>query len=116
MGSEKPLGMKSYGSIPHLPSSRLGPAEHYVTHGQARICTLKTRDRRDVIIVQEKLDGSNVGVVFLNSEVLALTRSGWLATTSQYEQHHLFAYWVRLNESRFKHVLTEGERICGESF
>lgn len=24
---EKPLGIKAYGSIPHLPGSRLGPSE-----------------------------------------------------------------------------------------
>lgn len=33
----KPLGHKAYGSIPHLPTSRLGPGDHHVTEGQARI-------------------------------------------------------------------------------
>lgn len=110
----KPLGAKSYGSIGHLPNSRMGPGDHHVTEGQARICTERARDRHDVIIVQEKLDGSNVGVALHNGQILALGRAGYLAQTSPYRQHQLFAYWVRLNEGRFRAVLTEGERVCGE--
>lgn len=110
----KPLGIKSYGSIGHLPQSRMGPSDSSVHEGQARICTEKTRDKHDYIIVQEKLDGSNVGVALLDGELVPLTRAGYHARTSPYEQHHMFADWVRDNEERFRAVLTEGERICGE--
>lgn len=110
----KPLGGKSYGSIPHLPGSRLGPGDHHVSEGQARICTVKPRDRHDVIIVQEKLDGSNVAAARIDGQILALTRAGYLATTSQYEQHHMWAAWVRENADRFMAVLADGERLCGE--
>ncbi|HYF69139.1 MAG TPA: hypothetical protein VD884_13440, partial [Ohtaekwangia sp.] len=58
----KPLGGKSYGSIPHFYGSRLGPADHHCSPGQQVIATEKKRDRHDYIIVQEKLDGGNVGV------------------------------------------------------
>jgi hypothetical protein len=54
----KPLGMKNYGHIAHLPGSRMGPGDHSCELGQARIATLKARDRHDQIIVQEKLDGT----------------------------------------------------------
>jgi len=110
----KPLGRKNYGSIGHLPSSRLGPGDHHVTEGQARIATEKTRDKHDVVIVQEKLDGSNVGICKVNGEILALSRAGYLATSSKYEQHHLFAAWVEKNRDRFERLLEEGERVCGE--
>lgn len=40
---------------------------------------VQTRDRHDLVIVQEKLDGSNVGIARLNGEILALTRAGYLA-------------------------------------
>ncbi len=40
----------------------MGPGDHKCEAGQARIATLKARDRHDHIIVQEKLDGTNVGV------------------------------------------------------
>ena len=112
--SRKPLGRKSYGSIGHLPNSRLGPSDSCVTEGQAKICTSKARDKNDTIIVQEKLDGSNVGVAFLNGEIIPISRAGYHARTSPFEQHHLFADWVMWNESRFRRVLREGERICGE--
>jgi hypothetical protein len=110
----KPLGQKAYGSIPHLPGSRLGPGDYKISEGQARIATEKARDRHDVIIVQEKLDGSNVAVAKVNGEILALTRAGYLATTSPYEQHHYFAAWVKDNEKRFVYLLNEKERLSGE--
>ena len=110
----KPLGGKVYGSIPHLPSSRLGPGDHHCTEGQARICTVKTRDKTDVVIVQMKLDGSCCIVARMEHDVLALTRAGYAATTSPYEQHHLFAAWVREHRQAFMDALEPGERVAGE--
>ncbi len=114
MSNKKPLGHKSYGHIPHLPLSRMGPSDHKCNEGQARIATEKKRDKHDVIICQEKLDGSNVGVAKLDREIIALTRAGYLASTSPYEQHHYFSKWVEKNKLRFNEILNEGERICGE--
>lgn len=114
MNGYKPLGKKSYGSIPHLPGSRMGPKEHHITEGQLKICTEKTRDRHDIIIVQEKLDGSNVGVCKINGEIIAITRAGWNAASSPFEQHHCFDRWVKTNSTRFDELLNEGERVCGE--
>lgn len=110
----KPLGKKAYGSIPHLPLSRLGPGDHFISEGQAAIATQKKRDKHDLIIVQEKLDGSNVSVAKINSEIVALTRAGYTALSSPYKQHHYFAQWVKQNEKRFSDLLHEGERACGE--
>ncbi len=110
----KILGGASYGSIPHLPGSRRGPADKGVNPGQFRICCERPRDRFDTIIVQEKLDGSNVGVVNLDGQIVAVGRSGFSAASSPYEQHHHFAAWVKLHEARFRELLGEGERVCGE--
>lgn len=109
----KPLGRKSYGSIGHLPDSRLGEGDHKLNEGQTRILTEKARDKYDCIIVQEKLDGSNVSVARKNGQIIALGRAGYLAQTSKYEQHQLFADWVRNNETRFT-FLEEGEWLSGE--
>lgn len=114
MNPLKPLGHKSYGSIPHLPGSRVGPKDYHISDGQAKIATERARDKYDTIIVQEKLDGSNVGVANINGKIHALTRAGYLASSSQYKQHHLFAYWVKNNEKNFKYLLADGERVCGE--
>lgn len=110
----KPFGGKSYGSIGHLPASRLGPGDHKLAEGQARILTERPRDRHDLIIVQEKLDGSNVGIGKLGGVIVPVTRAGWRAETSPYPQHHYFAGWVAQHWIRFNDLLAEGERICGE--
>lgn len=110
----KPLGIKAYGSIGHLPNSRMGPGDHHVTEGQARIATEKKRDRHDVVIVQEKLDGSCTAVVKINGQILPLGRAGYLAWTSRFEMHRLFAQWVAEREGLFQELLGEGERLVGE--
>ena len=112
--AQKPLGIKNYGSIAHLPGSRLGPGDHKCHEGQEKIATLKVRDRHDQVLVQEKLDGSNVGVALVAGQIYALTRAGYVASTSKYEQHHAFDRWVQSNVSRFRSVLNEGERLAGE--
>ncbi len=110
----KPIGQKSYGSIPHLIGSRRGPMDQGVNEGQQRICCERVRSRHDTIIVQEKLDGSNVGAARIGDDIVALTRSGILASQSEFVQHHAWAAWVQANRERFLQVLEDGERLCGE--
>lgn len=110
----KPMGRKNYGSIPHLPSSRMGPADHHCHPGQEAICTAKARDRHDVIIVLEKVDGSNVGVARVGDAIVAVSRAGYPAQTSKYAQHQIFAAWVRDRETRFLDMLEPGQRLVGE--
>jgi len=109
----KPLGYKSYGSIGHLPNSRLGPGDHCVPDGMAKICTIKPRDKHDVIIVQEKADGSCVSVANIDGVLVSLGRAGHPAVSSPYLQHRYFAQWVIENHDRFS-FLQPGERVCGE--
>lgn len=111
---EKPLGRKNYGHIPHLPNSRRGPGDHKCHEGQARIATVKTRDKNDEVVVQEKLDGSNVGVARIGDNIFPLGRAGYLAVSSPYIQHRNFADWAYKNHDRFMRVLNDGERIVGE--
>jgi len=111
---KRPLGHKSYGHIPHLSGSRLGPGDHKIEPGMESIATVKTRDRHDLVIVQEKLDGSNCAVAKINGQIIALTRAGYTALSSPYSQHHYFDTWVRQNKDRFDAFLSEGERVVGE--
>ena len=113
-GTLKSLGQKSYGHIPHLPDSRMGPGDHKCSLGQAKIACSQVRDKHDHIIVQEKLDGSNVSVCKINGEIIALGRAGYRAGTSPRVQHKVFASWVGRNRNRFEELLAEEERICGE--
>jgi hypothetical protein len=110
----KPLGYKAYGSIPHLPGSRLGVGDHHIEKGQAQIATEKLRDKHDVVIVQEKLDGSCCAVAKINGNIFALGRAGYPAESSEYPVHHAFAKYVKENEERFAWLLQDGERVIGE--
>ncbi|MBV7327439.1 hypothetical protein KFU94_04095 [Chloroflexi bacterium TSY] len=110
----KPLGRKNYGHIPHLPGSRMGPGDHTCHVGQARIATAKTRDKNDEVFVQEKLDGSNVGVARIGDSIYPLGRAGYLASSSPHEQHRHFSNWAFSNMERFMAVLKDGERLVGE--
>lgn len=112
--TDKPLGRKAYGSIAHLPGSRMGPGDHACHPGQAAIATEKVRDRHDRVWVQEKLDGSCVSVARVNGEIVPLSRAGYRAVTSPYFQHILWAEWVLDNIARFDALLSEGERVVGE--
>ncbi len=111
---KRPLGIKNYGSIGHLPGSRMGEGDRSCDIGMARIATIKTRDKHDLVIVQEKLDGGNVGIALLNGALYPLTRAGYLASESSLEQHWRFSNWVYSQQERFLAVLNEGERLCGE--
>ncbi len=111
---DKPLGQKAYGSIPHLPGSRMGPGDHSCHEGQARIATLKTRDKHDRVYVQEKLDGSCVSVAKINGEIIPLGRAGYRAITSKYEMHRFFHDWVRTRFAAFDRLLNDGDRVVGE--
>lgn len=107
----KPLGHKAYGSIPHLPNSRVGPGDYHCHEGQEAIATIKARDKHDRVIVTEKLDGSNVGVANIGGVITAVTRAGYLASSSPHAQHHVFADWVA---ARDWSALPVGQRIAGE--
>lgn len=113
-GIMKPLGHKAYGSIPHLPGSRLGEGDHHCSPGQARIACEKTRDKHDLVIVQEKLDGSCCAVAKKDGKIIALGRAGYLAKSSKYPVHESFCRYVDINKERFEALLSEGERVIGE--
>ncbi|RYG90136.1 MAG: hypothetical protein EON59_00720 [Alphaproteobacteria bacterium] len=110
----KPLGRKAYGSIPHLPGSRLGPGDHHCHVGQEAICTTKARDKHDRIIVTEKLDGGNVAIAKVDGRIWALGRAGYPAITSPFEQHHHFDTWVKMSVGKWSAMLAEGEALHGE--
>lgn len=114
MKPNKPLGIKNYGSIPHLPGSKLGKHDSYIHDGQARIMTEKFRDKYDYLIVTEKYDGTNVGVAKKNGQIIAIQRKGYDCKSSPYYPHKVFSEYVRERNLFFEKILNEGERIVGE--
>lgn len=112
----KPMGMKSYGSIPHLIGSKRGEADHGLNQGAHDICTLKARDKKDFIVVSEKLDGACCAV-WMNPAThrpVALTRSGHLAKHGRFEHLVLFHEYVEHHIDEFSNILFDGERVVGE--
>ena len=109
----KPTPRKNYGSIGHLPKSRLGPGDHSLSEQQASILLEKPRDFKDLIIVQEKIDGANVGVLRHEGRLVGLTRKGHRACDSEMEQFQMFQKFIHNNLSCFD-FLEEGERVVGE--
>ncbi|WP_437896065.1 hypothetical protein [Sorangium sp. So ce124] len=60
---ERPLGRKAYFKIPHLPGSRTGSSDRTAPRELAERCLVASRPGEEVL-VQEKLDGSCVAVVW----------------------------------------------------
>lgn len=110
----KPTGDKLYGSIPHLPMSKMGMGDKRIPIGQSVIFLEKFKHKTHKLIVQEKTDGSCVGAAKINGEIVPLTRAGYAANTSKYKQHQLWHLWVLKNKEKFCSVLNEGEKIIGE--
>lgn len=110
----KPLGIKGYGSTPHLVGSRVGPADSHVAPALALIMTMKVRHRHDRIIVTEKLDGSCLTVARIGQWVVPVNRAGYLVTDSPWPMQHVFADYVADRQKMFSSVLSDGERIAGE--
>ena len=111
---EKPLGIKAYGHIPHLPGSRMGPSDHHCHEGQRIIATGKARDRHDRITVTEKVDGSCVAVARIGGVLVPLGRAGYPAISSPYLQHRMFNDWAFEHQDQFLALLQDGERVVGE--
>jgi hypothetical protein len=108
----KAIAGKAYGSIPHILGSKRGTADKGLEETQSRWLTEKGPGG-DRIIVQEKLDGSNVAIARIGGQVLSLVRRGYLAASSPFEMHHLFARWVEAQREKFE-FLDEGHLLCGE--
>jgi len=109
----KPLGVKAYGSIGHLPCSRIGPGDHFVHEGQQAICTIKPR-KGDLILVSEKLDGACMSVANIDGDLVALSRAGYAARDALYEHLKIFDDYLRENRGMFAALLQPGERVVGE--
>lgn len=109
----KPLGGKAYGSIPHLPGSRMGPGDHHCHEGQSVICTEKAR-KGDRVIVTEKLDGACMAVARIGEHIVPVTRAGYHAADGSYDHLRAFAPFVVECEGAFRAMLHDGERVCGE--
>lgn len=112
------IGRANYGSIGHLPGSKMADGrDKGISIQQSEIITKKPRNRadwKDVIYAQEKLDGANMGIARQNGDVFVISRAGYLASESNLHHHREFAANVEKQKDRFLSVLQDGERMVVE--
>ncbi|MBK9033010.1 MAG: hypothetical protein IPL61_17360 [Myxococcales bacterium] len=105
--------MRLYARIPHLPGSRVGPAERYAGPAFiARVTAAATEDDR--VIVTEKLDGSCVALVGTAAGVEARGRDGGLCAASRNDGRRAFAAWATARSAVLAVHLAPGERLMIE--
>lgn len=110
----KPLGHRAYGSIPHLPGSKLGTGDHHINEGQAKYLTESKPSKNHQVVVQTKLDGSCLSVAKIGGELVPIGRSGYLVASAPYAELREFLDYVEEYKDRFDRLLNEGERVVGE--
>jgi hypothetical protein len=99
-----------YPRIGHLPGSRTGPRDRTVDDALARRLTVESHPG-DVVLVEEKLDGSCVGLTRQAGRLVAIGREGRPAASSRNENRRAFAGWAAPLELPF---VAEGETLWGE--
>ena len=104
---------KLYGKIPHLPGSRLGPADRTADADLAARCAGAGRSG-DRVIVSEKLDGSCVAIVRGAGGLAAYGRDGLPCAASRNDGRRAFAAWVAAREAAWREALAPGERLVCE--
>lgn len=108
----KAASMPAYGSIGHLPNSRLGEGDHSIDPAQAAICT-DGRPGLDVY-VQTKLDGACVAVYRDDDILYPITRNGYDCAMSNFEHHRMFARWAAIHYDQIMDTIDPGQKLVGE--
>lgn len=105
----------NYPSISHLPGSKLrDKSDRTIGEQEATWLTVQTRRPDDLVIVTEKVDGCNVGVLRRGDDLYPIIRKGYDVRTNPYKWIRDFALFVDENRDRFLRLLSNGERVCGE--
>lgn len=109
---DRPLQMRAYPRIPHLPGSGAQSDDLLSDDRAAQRFFRPHLDRR--VYIQEKLDGTCVAVARQGHRLLALGKEGDRLEHSRSPGRRVFAAWVAGQEARFLDLLADGERVVGE--
>lgn len=107
---------KNFGSISHLPGSKMIDIQDKLLGKQETEWMTDRRKNRatDIVIVTEKVDGMNAGVLKKDGLLYPIMRYGYDVRTSNVAWIRGFARFVEDRQERFWNLLNDGERICGE--
>ena len=103
------LEILKYPRTPHLEGSRLQPGDD--DHGHVALATLHGRHA----VVEEKLDGANVGISFTpGGDLLLQSRGHYLVGGGRERQFAPFRQWAMAHESRLLERLEDRYVLYGE--
>jgi hypothetical protein len=103
------LEILKYPRTPHLEGSRLQPGDEGQAH--VRLATLQGRHA----VVEEKLDGANVGISFSEAgEMLLQSRGHYLVGGGRERQFAPFKHWASAHEARLFERLEDRYVMYGE--
>lgn len=106
---------RSYGHISHLTGSKMIDKEDkLIGVNEEAWMTQWRKSFEDLVIITEKVDGCNVGVLKMHGKLYPIQKKGYDVRTSSFEWLRGFSYFLECNENRFDRLLKEGERACGE--
>ena len=103
------LEILKYPRTPHLEGSRLQPGDE--GQGHVRLASLRGRHA----VVEEKLDGANVGISFTSGgELLLQSRGHYLCGGGRERHFALFKQWAAAHEARLLERLEDRYVMYGE--
>ena len=100
--------IKKYPRTPHIEGSNLQEGDFDLS--QIPFTYLKNK----YLVIEEKVDGSNVGISFKNGELILQNRSHALEGGYKERQYDLFKVWVNTYSDDFYKVIGERYIIYGE--
>ncbi len=103
------LEILKYPRTPHLEGSRLQPGDE--GHEHVRLASLQGLH----VVIEEKLDGANVGISFTSAgELLLQSRGHYLAGGGRERQFAPFKQWATAHEARLLALLEDRYVLYGE--
>ena len=100
--------IKKYPRTPHIEGSNIQEGDFDLN--QIPFTYLKNK----YLVIEEKVDGSNVGISFTNGELILQNRSHALEGGYKERQYDLFKVWVNTYSDEFYKVIGERYIIYGE--
>lgn len=112
----------SFGRIQHISGSRMiDTSDKLLNEKTQKKYIFSKREPRDTVIITEKIDGMNAGVIKKHGMLYPITKSGYDVRTLGSSRKELvplgvgWALWVDIHYPIYNALLAEGERLVFEN-